>query len=147
MLVQPSMQTGIVFAGERSELAYSVSSELKRLGYARRTTDIVTPELIEALNAWRRENSLPELGYIDPVSFRLLTGTEVGGDELILLAKYAERFPTDVERFEFCRESVAASRRMLVSLTQYLSGKSGLGALPEASESSVRCAVLAYLLR
>lgn len=144
---EPAREVGIVFAGERSDFVLSVSSELKRLGYTHKLTDILSPELLSALNEWRSDNSLPELGYIDPVSLRLLTGENVGGDGLMLLARCAEGLPTEVERFGFCREAVSASRRMLVSLTQYLSGKTDLGALPEASENSVRCAVIAYLLR
>ena len=96
MIVQNIIQIGIIFAGERSEIALSMSQELIKLGYRLSQSDIVSEEFLLSLNEWRRGHNLPELDFVDPVSLRLLLGADVGGDELVLLAGCAETLPTEV---------------------------------------------------
>ena len=139
-------QTGIFFAGERSELIRAASVELERLGYSLPVSDIADEEFLSALNEWRASKRLPAYDFVDPLSLRLLTGVEVGGDELVLLASCAETLPTLSERYRLCREAVAGTKEMMVSLTKYLAGRFNLGALPVPSADSVRCAVIAKLI-
>ena len=146
MIVQNISQIGIIFAGERSEIALSMSQELIKLGYRLSQSDIVSEEFLSSLNEWRRGHSLPELDFVDPVSLRLLLGADVGGDELVLLAGCAETLPTEVERYQLCREAISGSKAMMVSLTQYLSGRFELGATPDPSADSMKCAVIAKLI-
>lgn len=146
MIMQNISQIGIIFAGERSEIALSMSQELIKLGYRLSQSDIVSEEFLSSLNEWRRGHNLPELDFVDPVSLRLLLGADVGGDELVLLAGCAETLPTEVERYQLCREAISGSKSMMVSLTQYLSGRFELGAIPVPSADSMKCAVIAKLI-
>lgn len=71
-------------------------------------------------NNYRRANSLPELGYADPVTLRLLLGEDFGGDELVLIADNAEGEPDELAKFEFCRRMLSLSRETGAPLTVLL---------------------------
>ncbi len=146
MIVQNAEQIGIVFSGERSHIVYLASAELKRLGYLEAESDIADEKLMLGLNSWRKDNSLPQLDFVDPLSLRRLLSENFGGDELILLARCAEKLDSEAEKYKFCRNAVTMSKSMLVSLTRYLAGNFDLGTLAMPSADSVRCAVIAYLV-
>ena len=138
--------TGIFFVGERSELIRAASAELEKLGYSLPVSDIADAGFFSALDKWRASKRLPTYDFVDPLSLRLLTGIEVGGDELVLLASCAETLPTLSERYRLCREAVAGTKEMMVILTKYLAGRFNLGSLPIPSADSGRCAVIAKLI-
>lgn len=139
-------ETGIFFAGERSELIRKAAAALKELGCSLPVRDIADKEFLSTLNEWRASKGLPAYDFVDPLSLRLLTGVDVGGDELVLLASCAETLPTLSGRYRLCREAVAGAKEMMVSLTKYLAGRFDLGSLPVPSADSVRCAVIAKLI-
>lgn len=152
-LIYADQPCGIIFIGEKNQLAGTVADELHKLGLLRsQSGGIFTPEVRDALNSYRRANSLPESDYCDPVTLRLLTGIESGGEELLLLARYLEsEYPAadEVERFDRCREALSGADRLGLGLKQYLSGKCQVGALlssPAPSAETVKAAVLAYML-
>ena len=129
--------TGIILPGEKNPLVENIAEELHRLGlyrYERDSFGIMTNDLCNSLNNYRRANSLPELGYADPVTLRLLLGEDFGGDELVLLAK-----------FEFCRRMLSLSRETGAPLTVLLLS-SDRKPKPHASADTMRCAILAWML-
>lgn len=144
MIVSTVSEIGIIFPGERSELVRMLSERLKFLGYFDRSADIFSSELIAALDRWRIDNSLPMLDYADPLSLRLI-GLEVGGDELILLARHAEQLKTESERFEFCRSAIYSAHELNMSLVEYLA-RHPPTKLPLASTDALRSAVIASLM-
>ena len=143
MVIYSANQIGIIFPGERSELVGRASAKLSELGYLENPSDIATPDVISALNKWRGDNSLPALDYFDPVSLRLL-GFDVGGDEIIFLARRAEVFLTDVERYDFCKNALETAK--ISGATPIGSLSSDLSELPQASVNSLKCALIAYLI-
>ncbi|MCI8388846.1 MAG: peptidoglycan-binding protein [Clostridiales bacterium] len=152
-IISTDLPCGIIFAGEKNMLVSEIAGELHSLGlYRERTSDIFTPELADALNAYRRANRLPESDYCDPITLRLLTGIDSGGDELLLLARWCEfAHPeaTEVEKFDLCRAAIRESRKLGLTVQQYLSGRANIGELlasPSASSETVKAAVLASML-
>ncbi len=143
MIISTVSETGIILPGERSQLVTMLSDRLCSLGYFGEITEILSPELITALNLWRSDNSLPALDYVDPLSLRLL-GFEVGGDELIFLARHAEPLSTEVERYAFCRSALENAKLLGVSVVEYLAPR--VEKLPNASLDSLRCAIIASLM-
>ena len=143
MIIYSANQIGIIFPGERSELIGRAAEKLSRLGYLENPGDVATPDVISALNKWRGDNSLPALDYFDPVSLRLL-GFDVGGDEIIFLARRAEVLPTDVERYDFCKHALRSAK--ISGSTPIGSLSSDLSELPQASVNSLKCALIAYLM-
>ena len=101
----------------------------------------MTNDLCNSLNNYRRANSLPELGYADPVTLRLLLGEDFGGDELVLLADNAEGEPDELAKFEFCRRMLSLSAPLTVLLLS-----SDRKPKPHASADTMRCAILAWML-
>ena len=135
--------TGIILPGEKNPLVENIAEELHRLGlyrYERDSFGIMTNDLCNSLNNYRRANSLPELGYADPVTLRLLLG-----DELVLLADNAEGEPDELAKFEFCRRMLSLSRETGAPLTVLLLS-SDRKPKPHASADTMRCAILAWML-
>ena len=143
MIISVSNQIGIILPGERSDLVMRASSELSRQGYLSEPSDVANAEVISALNDWRADNSLPALGYFDPVSLRKL-GFDVGGDEIILLARRAEVLPTEIERCDFCLKTLKSAK--LTGATPIASLPPIKTELPQASLESLRCALIAFLI-
>ena len=140
--------TGIILPGEKNPLVENIAEELHRLGlyrYERDSFGIMTNDLCNSLNNYRRANSLPELGYADPVTLRLLLGEDFGGDELVLLADNAEGEPDELAKFEFCRRMLSLSRETGAPLTVLLLS-SDRKPKPHASAGTMRSAILAWIL-
>lgn len=140
---------GIIQLGERGELVYLVASSLHSLGLLRQIEDIYTPAVNDALNSFRIANSLPTADYCDPVTLRLLCGVDVGGDELMLLARASEvllRDANELERFDFCREIVESGEDIGDRIRQ-LTDIGRLLDAPMPSAETVKSAILAYMLR
>lgn len=140
--------TGIILPGEKNPLAENVAEALHRLGlyrYERDSFGIMTNDLCNSLNEFRRANSLPELSYADPVTLRMLLGENFEGDELVLLADHAEVEPDELTKFEYCRRMLSLSRETGAPLTALLLS-SDVKAKPHASADTMRCAILAWML-
>ena len=130
--------TGIILPGEKNPLVENIAEELHRLGlyrYERDSFGIMTNDLCNSLNNYRRANSLPELGYADPVTLRLLLGEDFG----------AEGEPDELAKFEFCRRMLSLSRETGAPLTVLLLS-SDRKPKPHASADTMRCAILACML-
>lgn len=146
MIVQNTDVFGIVFAGEVSDTVRSAARELVRLGYLEIETNCANIDFLNALNAWRKDNSLPIFDYVEPLTLRKLLGGEYFGDSLILLAKCAETLDSDTEKYKFCRKTLTFVKQTSSDLYIYLSGRFDISKLNAPSENSLKCAVIAYLL-
>lgn len=136
----------IVFVYDESPLAAEICAALRELGLFRDSTNTVTPDLISALNTYRRANSLTELEFCDPVTLRTL-GIDAHGDELLVLARAAQTLgQSEMEYFDICRKIVKESRELDITVTEAAARYGVLGAeRGSISETAVRCAALSLL--
>lgn len=136
----------IAFVCDESPIAAEISSALRDLGLFRDVTDTLTPELLDALNTYRRANSLTELEFCDPVTLRTL-GIEAYGDEVLVLARAAQALgQSEVEYFDICRKIVKESRALDITVTEAVARYGVLGAeRGNISEAATRCAALSLL--
>ncbi len=136
----------IIFENDTSPLATELSEKLKALGLVHSVRDTLDSELLDALNIYRSANYMSELDFCEPSVLRLL-GIDVGGDELITLARAAESLAeTELEYYDLCREIVSESRSYGITLTEACARRGSVGRAPTTvSEEAMRAAALAFI--
>lgn len=146
-VAQSAEEFGIIFIGEKNQLAGRVADELHRLGLYRFEVGlegVFTLNLCKSLNAFRRSNCLPESDFADPVSLRLLLHETFSGDELLLLAGAAESRGSEIERFNFCERVLQKSAETGRSLVECIFMERT--PIAKASAETAKSAVIAWLL-
>ncbi len=140
------MNYGIIFEGETSPLVSELSNALSSIGLYRDKDNTLTPEMLDALNIYRTSNNLTELDFCDPTTLRTL-GIDADGDEILLLARYGSMLAeTELAIFDACREIVAESVDMDISIAESINRRGVLGKLHgNVSKTAVTAAALAFL--
>ena len=137
------MEYGIILKGGTSPLVYEMSEALSELGYANDTDDVLTPELLDALNQYREANDLLVLDFCDPVTLRAL-GIQASGDELLSLARCVEKLgKTELDYYDLACEIVSESLGLGITITEAVNRRGLLGLHGTVSPSAVTAAVLA----
>lgn len=138
------MSLGIIMENDSSELIQPLCEKLGELGLIRGSEELMSKELIEALNVYRESNGLITLDFCDPVTLRTL-GIECGGDEFIYVARCAEALSeTELECYDICRRIANDSRRLGLTLTE-AADRYGAHPVTQPSSEALRAAILAFL--
>lgn len=137
------MEYGIILKGGTSPFVYELSEALCGLGLCQNRGDVLTQELLDALNTYRETNDLLVLDFCDPVTLRTL-GIDAGGDELMTLARYVQATGvTELCYYDTACEIVRESRSLGITVAEAINRRGMLGLHGEVSPSAVTAAVLA----
>ncbi len=135
------MNAGIIFENEQPPMAAELTEALKEMGLLHTASEALTDEALEALNAYRIANALPELDFADPIALRSL-GIACSGDEILTLARYAEAHAdTEIGKFDVCRDVLEACKAHGLTVYEYTK----MSDTAKVSPESVTAALLAFL--
>ncbi|MBQ8508774.1 MAG: hypothetical protein IJ493_02590 [Clostridia bacterium] len=125
-----TLAVGIIPPDAPSPLVPELASALHQIGlYKYSTAEVLEPRLLAALNSFRRSSCLPEAPYCDPASLRAL-GIQCAGDELMLLARYAESVGgSETARFDLCRQVLEEARDVGITLHEAVASRCNVGEL------------------
>lgn len=139
------MEYGIIFEGDTSPLAASVSEALTSLGLINGTKKALTDEVLTALNTYREANSLQVLDFCDPITLRCL-GIDARGDELLSLAACAQSLGScELEYYDAAANILRESRDLGITITEAAARYDTSFYHGEITESAMFAAVLAFI--
>lgn len=139
------MTYGIILEGDPSPLIDTLTEKLSELGLFRADANVMTAELLSALNEYRAANRLLCFDFCDPATLRAL-GIEAEGDELVTLARYgAAHSDTEIGCYDACREIVEESRTLGITLTEAVYRRGAISENVTASSEAVTAALLAFI--
>ena len=134
---------GIIVEGGSSPLVSQISDALIKLGLTSERSDVLTHELIEALNVVRQANGLPMMEICDPVVLRLI-GIDAAGDDVTALAAYVQKAgSTELEYYGLACDVIDESRNFGLTLCEAISRRGYSGSSAEVTPEAAAAVILA----